>query len=104
MSSLLEGIDTGENTSQKKSSGGGGPDPKTMKLVAAVVLFLLAGAILGMNFGVIPSPFGSEVPRDSQGRVIKIEQPSEEEVRKEIERLKIEEQKFIEQGGVVGGA
>lgn len=103
MSSLLEGIDVGES-GNKKSGGSGGPNPKVIKGSIAGVLFLLAAVVLGMQFGIIPSPFGGETVTNSSGEVITYTAPPEEEVREAQERLDREREQFIRRGGVEGGS
>ena len=104
MSSLLDGIDVGDSGGSKKKSSGG-PDPKVIKGVIAGVLFLVAGAVLAMQFGLIPSPFGGST-RDGVGNVIEYQPQvqTEAEKKERMERLQREEEEYIRRGGVVGGA
>lgn len=104
MSSLLDGIDVGESGgSSKKSSGG--PNPKVVKGIIAGVLFLIAGAVLAMQFGLIPSPFSGGT-RNSDGEVVEHSPriQTDTERRETLERLEREEQEFIRRGGSMGGA
>lgn len=104
MSSLLEGIEVGESGGKKKSGSSGGPNPKVIKGAIAGVLFLLAGVVLGIQFGIIPSPFGGETVTNSSGEVINYTPTPEAEVQKEVERLNRERDEFIRRGGVEGGS
>jgi len=104
MSSLLEGIEVGESGGKKSKSSGGGVNPKVIKGAIAGVLFLIAGVVLGIYFGVIPSPLGAETPRNSAGEEIVYTPPTQAEVEQEVERLKRAEEEFIKSGGSVGGA
>lgn len=103
MSSLLEGIDVGESGGSKSKSSGG-PNPKVIKGAIAGALFLLAAVVLGMQFNVIPSPFGGGSVKNNDGDVVTYVAPSEEEVRETKARLDREEAEFIKRGGVVGGS
>lgn len=103
MSSLLEGIDVGESGAGKSKSSGG-PNPKVIKGAIAGALFLLAGVVLAMQFGIIPSPFGGDTVTNSDGEVITYTPPPEEEVRQIKERMEREQEEFIRRGGVVGGS
>lgn len=98
MSSLLDGIDVKDPSTQKPKSSG--PNPKVIKGAVAGVLFVVAGVFIGMQTGLIPSPFGGPV-RNSQGQVVT---PTAAPQQTEAERQKLAEdqQKFIEDGGSIG--
>ncbi len=102
MSSLLEGIEVNESGGSSKS--GGGPNPKVIKISIAVVLFLLAGTLIGMQFGIIPAPWGGETVTNSSGEVVEYTPRSDEEVKQIQEQLKQDEAEFIRRGGTVGGS
>jgi hypothetical protein len=102
MSSLLDGIDVAESGSSKSS---GGPNPKVIKGAIAGVLFLLAGVVLAMNFGIIPPIWGSgDAVKNKSGEEVVYTPPSEEEVRKINEKLEQEQAEFIRRGGSIGGS
>lgn len=102
MSSLLDGIDVADSSSSSSSSGG--PNPKVIKGAIAGVLFLLAAVVLGMNFGIIPAPWGGDTVTNGQGEEIVYIPPSEAEVKAHTEKLQKEEEDFIRRGGTVGGS
>lgn len=98
MSSLLDGIDVKDPSAEKATRSG--PNPKVIKGVIAGVLFLVAGAFIGMQAGFIPSPFGGQV-RNSQGEVVP--PPAVTTVNAaEREKLRKQEEDFIEKGGTIG--
>lgn len=98
MSSLLDGIDVKDpNAAPPRRSG---PDPKVIKITVAGVLLLAAGALVGMQLGLIPSPFGGGVT-NSQGQVV-TPTPLPAPTTAERERLDAAQQQFIERGGVIG--
>ncbi|MFI4915783.1 MAG: hypothetical protein ACIAS6_04660 [Phycisphaerales bacterium JB060] len=103
MSSLLEGIEVNESGSGSKKSSGG-PDPKVIKLSIAVVLFLIAGVLIAMQFDIIPAPWGGGTVTNSQGEVIQYTPPTEAELKQNMEQLKREEEEFIKRGGTIGGS
>ncbi len=104
MSSLLDGIEVSDSGNSKKKSSGG-PDPKVVKGAIAGVLFLIAGVVLAMNFGLIPSPFSSATT-NRDGEVIQYQPQVQTEAEKQERerRLQREEDEFIRRGGTVGGA
>lgn len=102
MSSLLEGIEVNESGSSSKS--GGGPNPKVIKITIAVVLFLLAGVVIAMQFDIIPAPWGGSTVTNSSGEVVEFQPRSNEEVKQIQEQLKQEEEEFIRRGGTIGGS
>ena len=103
MSSLLEGIEVNESGSGSKKSSGG-PNPKVIKISIAVVLFLIAGVLIAMQFGIIPAPWGGGTVTNSQGEVIQYTPPSEAELQKNLEKLKREKDEFIKSGGTIGSS
>ncbi|GIW74019.1 MAG: hypothetical protein KatS3mg103_0541 [Phycisphaerales bacterium] len=103
MSSLLEGIDVGEGGA-KKSKSSNGINPKVVKGIIAVVLLIAAGVLLGIQFGVIPSPFGGSTVKNSAGEEVIYQPLPESEVKETMERLERERQEFIRRGGIEGGA
>ncbi len=102
MSSLLDGIEVNESSGSSKS--GGGPDPKVIKISIAAVLFLLAGTLIAMQFGIIPAPWGGETVKNSSGEKVEYTPPPKEEIERIEEQLKQEEAEFIRRGGTVGGS
>lgn len=98
MSSLLDGIDVKDpNAPQPQRAG---PSPKAIKLAVAGVLFLMAGAFVGMQAGLIPSPFGGPVTNGQGQAVTPVPLPTPTAA--EQQRLNDAEQQFINSGGVVG--
>jgi hypothetical protein len=102
MSSLLEGIDVAESGGSSKSSGG--VNPKVIKITVAVVLFLVAGVLIAMQFGIIPAPWANNSVTNRQGEVVEYTAPSQAEVQQITEKLKQEEAEFVRRGGTIGGS
>lgn len=102
MSSLLDGIDVAEKGGKQKNSGG--PNPKVIKGVVAVVLFLVAGVILAIQFNVIPSPFGESAPKNQRGEAIEFTPTPQEEKERQRRIFEEQEQEYIRQGNPMGGA
>lgn len=102
MSSLLEGIDVAESGGSSKSSGG--PNPKTIKIAIAAVLFLVAGVLIAMQLDIIPAPWRSTTVTNRQGEVVEYVPPSDAEVKQITEKLQQEEAEFVRRGGTIGGS
>lgn len=102
MSSLLDGIEVNESSSSSKS--GGGPNPKVIKIAIAAVLFVLAGTLIAMQFGIIPAPWAGETVKNSSGDVVEYQQRSDQEIKQIQEQLQQEEAEFIRRGGTIGGS
>jgi hypothetical protein len=98
MSSLLDGIDVAEKASGPQRSG---PNPKVIKVAVACVLFVAAGVFVGMQTGLIPSPFGGGEVRNAQGEIVPPPQVTHA-TPAEVERLRQAEEQFIANGGTRG--
>lgn len=98
MSSLLDGIDIKDPSTEKPRSSG--PKPAVIKGTVAGALFLMAGVFIGMQTGLIPVPFGS----GQSARAVPYTPQDEAAKQATLEILREREAEFIAQGGQISGS